>query len=94
MAALSNIPTTSRCRVDLYSGSAMQILPLSGEGKGALCRGQQGCVPEPQDTLTQGTPSSGSQGTKSAQKRPQVPPGTSQPPAPTSGISHLPPHQM
>ena len=39
MAALSNIPTMSRCRVDLYSGSATQILPLSGEGKGALCLG-------------------------------------------------------
>lgn len=39
MAALSNIPTTSRCRVDLYSDSATRILPLSGGGKGALCLG-------------------------------------------------------
>lgn len=61
--------------------------------RGFVSGGQQGCLPEPHATLTQSTPSNGSQGTKSAQKRPQVPPGTSQPPAPTSGISHLPPHQ-
>lgn len=94
MEQLRNIPKTSRCREDLHSGAATRVLPLRVEGKGLCCLGgSKGCLLEPHSTLTQSTASKmATKGIRSAWKRLQVPPGSSQPPAPTSGISHLPPN--